>query len=1258
MTGQAAPRVTPASGPGDPRLYQVDDEFRRVLADLSFLARVSRVTKTRFFHPKATDADGELTVLDQLTIPQHDFFTPGRRFDVVARCGNATVSDDAAPDLRGISLRLYEPGSAGADSGGAASAPGDGLLDLTMNTGECFFASNAVNFQQFAAGGDIRDALFEREPRRLAVVWDAIRRPVSYLGYDYYSQAPRCFVAADGTMWLVRFRLRASEEHPDQGEYDPGLRRYPPDPPDLLPRDSGDTRPPTFMHDELVARLAGPGVDSVLQLQLHPVTGTPLDEIALDSSLPWPEREYRWHDVARLRLTGLADGALAEGLRFNAANGPESLGIAIATSPHESASLNHARALVYQLASLARTGQPMPPELAGLLSVQSPARASSAAPHAPVSPAPAPVPTATPPAPPSPAASVPVSPGPAAVGTERPPGPRTVCVVGAGPAGLIAARELERAGHRAIVLEARPGVGGKCDSVQIEGRAFDLGGHLCTVAYERVAALAAELGVPTEATTQHLVYDTATKTSAPQDGTFFRRETYQRYAALRAAQFAQIAGPGLAHSARALAAPAAQWLAEHGLQSLATSLGTGYTAAGYGYLAGDLPALYFVKYVEMTGLLSNKPSLLGHAGSFTMAGGFVRLWEAVAALLSDVRCGVRIDRIERDHAGVRVHTGDGVVVADDLVLTVPVSQVLPVLDATATERDLASRVRTLDYQTTIATVVGLPRSAFYLSRQATDAAMEAARRGHCVSFHHRYPERDIYACYSYGDDCPADTDPEARLARDIERFGGRLGQVHLHREWAFLPHFGSADLAGGIYDRIEDLQGHTRTYHAGSLPAFELVECVIGYAQELVRRHFPPVAGTATSQAASLAAPAALPAPAAPRVVAGEAGAVDIWPSTLAVRTGAEDITEWLVKHIAVEARLPETEVDPARPLEDFALDSLSIAALGSELSDWLGFRVPHALFLSAPTIGAMAAQLADASTPEAGQPVAGARDLPGLLPDGVLPLTSHQPFFCLGGAVGTVHYLRTLAQAIGHGQACYGLQAPGLSGDDEPAEDVGELAAHGLRLLRRVQPRGPYLLGGHSFGGLVAYEMGRVLHDRGERAHVMLLDTFVPVPGQLPPPEDEFASITELLAMHRLMHREQPQELAIHPDQPPEMQYEVLGRALGATGARPVEEFLANLIRVYQGNLVATVRYQPPPSAVPVTLFKASGGFPPVLDGDRVIELRVDDQANGWNTTDVPGLRTVTVPGDHFSMLAPPHVDELATALRDTLREALADTA
>src|SRR5258708_14783093 len=57
------------------------------------------------------------------------------------------------------------------------------------------------------------------------------------------------------------------------------------------------------------------------------------------------------------------------------------------------------------------------------------------------------------------------------------------------------------------------------------------------------------------------------------------------------------------------------------------------------------------------------------------------------------------------------------------------------------------------------------------------------------------------------------------------------------------------------------------------------------------------------------------------------------------------------------------------------------------------------------------------------------------------------------------------------------------------------------LLAVRRVQPKGPYLLGGWSFGGLVAFEMAQRLDALGETVALLaLLDSGVPEPGEAEP--------------------------------------------------------------------------------------------------------------------------------------------------------------
>jgi monoamine oxidase len=70
-------------------------------------------------------------------------------------------------------------------------------------------------------------------------------------------------------------------------------------------------------------------------------------------------------------------------------------------------------------------------------------------------------------------------------------------VVGAGLAGLTAARELSRAGARVVVLEARDRVGGRTFSEQIDGMWIDRGGQWIGPGQKRMEKLVRELGLGT-----------------------------------------------------------------------------------------------------------------------------------------------------------------------------------------------------------------------------------------------------------------------------------------------------------------------------------------------------------------------------------------------------------------------------------------------------------------------------------------------------------------------------------------------------------------------------------------------------------------------------------------------------------------------------------------------------------------------------------------------------------------------------------------
>lgn len=164
---------------------------------------------------------------------------------------------------------------------------------------------------------------------------------------------------------------------------------------------------------------------------------------------------------------------------------------------------------------------------------------------------------------------------------------------------------------------------------------------------------------------------------------------------------------------------------------------------------------------------------------------------------------------------------------------------------------------------------------------------------------------------------------------------------------------------------------------------------------------------------------------------------------------------------------------------------SLLAARLMHRIEQQLGERLPLAALLQAPTIEQLAALLRhdEASTAWS--------SMVTIQPEGSRP-----PFFCIHGVGGNVVGFRDLARHMGNDQPFYALQPQGLDGKRECLTSIPQMAERYIQEIRRVQPEGPYRIGGYSFGGLVAYEMAQMLEAQGiEVALLALFDTY---PGKM----------------------------------------------------------------------------------------------------------------------------------------------------------------
>lgn len=156
---------------------------------------------------------------------------------------------------------------------------------------------------------------------------------------------------------------------------------------------------------------------------------------------------------------------------------------------------------------------------------------------------------------------------------------------------------------------------------------------------------------------------------------------------------------------------------------------------------------------------------------------------------------------------------------------------------------------------------------------------------------------------------------------------------------------------------------------------------------------------------------------------------------------------------------------------------SLLAARLFTKISHAFGHDLPLATLFRAPTIEKLAQELRVASSKPAYSSLVT-----------IQPLGSKPPFFCVHGGAGSTLFLHRLSREMGFDQPFYGLEPEGLDGRRVSRTTVEQMATHYLSEIRKVQPAGPYFLGGYCFGGLVAFEMAQQLRQQGEQSALVAM--------------------------------------------------------------------------------------------------------------------------------------------------------------------------
>lgn len=391
--------------------------------------------------------------------------------------------------------------------------------------------------------------------------------------------------------------------------------------------------------------------------------------------------------------------------------------------------------------------------------------------------------------------------------------------------------------------------------------------------------------------------------------------------------------------------------------------------------------------------------------------------------------------------------------------------------------------------------------------------------------------------------------------------------------------------------------------------------------------------------------------------------------------SGEEAVRVALRAILMDKLKLSETELEDDRDLKDFGVDSILSAMIMQLVQEQFGVQVSLTALIDHPTVTELAKHifhdvLDGVATGIPGVVSTTPRAETGLrYPPELLPINTEgtgQASFWVHGAAGYSAWFDNLSRALGPDYPLYAFQAKGTDGHSMP-QLMDEMADHYVECIRTVQPEGPYVIGGYSFGGLVAMEVARRLRAAGETIrHLIMFDTY-------PATQEVFdrhngiydEDFLRFYLINYFLKIDEHPERAIRPAElkhlPSSLREQALCKLAKDRGQKRIS---ADDIYLYlRGGLNCSAHsegmYQTyemrPYDASDVLFFKATDGFTGRASAAYWPETRIldgYDYLTPWRNIIEGEFRSVELDNDHLNMLEEPTLDIAARHIGAILRE------
>ena len=320
----------------------------------------------------------------------------------------------------------------------------------------------------------------------------------------------------------------------------------------------------------------------------------------------------------------------------------------------------------------------------------------------------------------------------------------------------------------------------------------------------------------------------------------------------------------------------------------------------------------------------------------------------------------------------------------------------------------------------------------------------------------------------------------------------------------------------------------------------------------------------------------------------------------------------------------------------DLGGDSLALLTLFAAIEARFGRHLTVDVLTRGLTIAELAQVLAGDESPRTTtNPVV------ALQPVGYLP-----PFFCVHGIGGDVMHLHRLAVHMGTDRPFFGLRR---TPEASLTDTISQIAARHVAAMLLQQPTGPYYLGGHSFGAMIAYEIGLQLVERGHEIGLLaIIDQGRP--GWRLTPRNAIPALRQILT--NITRRFRDEMASFDGDRRfREMRRllwrwskAVIGLRSNAASMFDLSHFEPEQVLVFDAHLQALRDYRPVhaiPSPVPIALFRASV---------PLLSQAAKGSTYGWKDLAEGEVQVHIIAGNHESITTEPLVRQLAKALSSAL--------